>query len=58
MKPSTYDITFCVSKCDNKCDRHYNQYEFEPKRYYSMANFDCEKKGQVKQIILKRNLGG
>ena len=25
---------------------------------YAMANFDCEKKGQVKQIILKRNLGG
>lgn len=58
MKPSTYDMTFCVSKCDNKCDRHYSQYKFEPKRYYSMANFDCEKKGQVKQIILKKNLGG
>lgn len=53
MKPRTYDMTFCVSKCKKKCDRHYNKYEFDLGRYYSMANFDCENKGQVKEIILK-----
>ena len=32
MKPRTYDMTFCVSKCKNKCERHYSQYEFEKGR--------------------------
>jgi hypothetical protein len=43
MKPRTYDMTFCVSKCKNKCDRHYSLYEFEGGRLYSMADFNCEK---------------
>lgn len=53
MKPYTYDMTFCVSKCKNKCDRHYSKYEFDDGRLYSMANFDCENKGKLKKIILK-----
>ena len=43
MKPRTYDMTFCVSKCKKKCDRHYSLYEFECGRLYSMADFNCEK---------------
>lgn len=43
MKLRTYDMTFCVSKCQNKCDRHYSLYEFEGGRLYSMADFNCEK---------------
>ena len=53
MKPRTYDMTFCVSKCKNKCERHYSLYEFEKGRLYSMADFNCEKLGEVKQIRLK-----
>ena len=53
MKPRTYDMTFCVSKCTKKCERHYSQYEFELDRLYSMADFDCEKLGKTKQIQLK-----
>ena len=55
MKPRTYDMTFCVSKCKNKCERHYSQYEFEKGRLYSMSSFDCENKGKVKKIILERS---
>lgn len=44
MKPSTYDMTFCVSKCKNKCDRHYSLYEFDEERLCSMADFNCENK--------------
>lgn len=47
MKPRTYDMTFCVSKCKNKCDRHYSLYEFESGRLYSMADFNCE----IKKIL-------
>ena len=54
MKPRTYDMTFCVSKCKNKCDRHYSLYEFEDGRLYSMSDFNCEEQGQVKQIHLKK----
>jgi hypothetical protein len=53
MKPRTYDMTFCVSKCKNKCERHFSQYEFEKGRLYSMADFNCEGKGRLKQIHLK-----
>lgn len=53
MKPRTYDMTFCISKCKNKCERHYSKYEFEKGRLYSMADFNCENKGKVNQIILK-----
>lgn len=55
MKPRTYDMTFCVSKCKNKCERHYSQYEFEKGRLYSMSSFDCENKGKVKKNILERS---
>lgn len=50
MKPRTYDMTFCVSKCKNKCERHYSKYEFETDRLYSMADFNCEKLEEIKQI--------
>lgn len=53
MKPRTYDMTFCVSKCKNKCERHYSQYEFEKGRLYSMSSFDCENKGKVKKLYWK-----
>ena len=53
MKPYTYDMTFCVSKCKNKCKRHYSLYEFEKGRLYSMADFNCKNKGKDKQIHLK-----
>ena len=58
MKPRTYDMTFCVSNCKNKCDRHYSQYEFEPKRFYSMADFNCEnhKEKQNKNVYLKKGI--
>lgn len=48
MKPRTYDMTFCVSKCKNKCDRHYSLYEFEEDRLCSMADFNCENKEKNK----------
>ena len=51
MKPRTYDMTFCVSKCKNKCERHYSQYEFEKGRLYSISSFDCENKGKVKKKL-------
>jgi hypothetical protein len=44
MKPRTYDMTFCVSKCKNKCERHYSQYDFDKGRLVSMADFNCENK--------------
>ena len=53
MKPRTYDMTFCVSKCKNKCERHFSQYEFEKDRLYSMSDFNCEGKRRLKQIHLK-----
>ena len=49
MKPRTYDMTFCVSKCKNKCERHYSQYKFEKGILYSISSFDCENKGKVKK---------
>lgn len=57
MRPRTYDMTFCVSKCKNKCERHYSQYEFEHGRLYSMADFDCEKRGILKSAYLKKIKG-
>ena len=48
MKPRTYDMTFCVSKCKNKCERHFSQYEFEKGRLISMADFNCENKKLLK----------
>jgi hypothetical protein len=42
MEPYTYDITFCISKCNNKCERHIDRYTFEPGRLISQADFNCK----------------
>ncbi len=43
-EPYTYDMTFCVSKCEEKCDRHIDNYKFEVGRFVSLADFKCEEK--------------
>ncbi|MBQ1551403.1 MAG: hypothetical protein IIZ67_04795 [Bacilli bacterium] len=56
MKPHTYDMTFCTSRCNHKCDRHYSLYEFENNRLYSMADFNCDNKKErkTKEIRVRR----
>ena len=53
MKPRTYDMTFCISKCKNKCERHYSLYEFEKDRLYSMSDFKCKHKPDNPYIFLE-----
>lgn len=49
-EPTSYDVTFCVSKCKDKCWRHTDNYEFAPDILISMADFDCEnKKGEKRK---------
>lgn len=56
MKPYTYDMTFCTSRCTHKCNRHWSLYEFEGNRLYSMADFNCDNKKErkTKEIRIRR----